>query len=192
MKRIAWAALAAGIVFTGNGVCAARARSIAVKGVHALPGSGPADPARRTSAQHVRQIPNRVEILERPPDAARRASARSSAGPTCQRDTITARRPPIGTPSIANAYQRNGKWLRGAITTAPYVRPSGWYYRRWTYGQALPAMFWGRNYWISSWGEFRSSWRRHFGYQWVRYGDDAILVDASTGQILQVQYGVFY
>jgi Ni/Co efflux regulator RcnB len=31
-----------------------------------------------------------------------------------------------------------------------------------------------------------------FGYQWVRSGDDAILIDANTGEILQVRYDVFY
>jgi Ni/Co efflux regulator RcnB len=31
-----------------------------------------------------------------------------------------------------------------------------------------------------------------YGYVWVRYGDDALLVDTRTGMVLQVRYGVFY
>ena len=31
-----------------------------------------------------------------------------------------------------------------------------------------------------------------YGYVWVRYGDDALLVDVDTGEILRVVYGVFY
>lgn len=27
---------------------------------------------------------------------------------------------------------------------------------------------------------------------WVRYGPDALLVDRMTGEIIRVQYGVFY
>ena len=29
------------------------------------------------------------------------------------------------------------------------------------------------------------------GYEWVRDGNDALLIDTSTGEILQVEYGVF-
>ena len=31
-----------------------------------------------------------------------------------------------------------------------------------------------------------------WGYEWVRYGPDAVLIDVRTGQILQVRYGVFW
>jgi hypothetical protein len=27
---------------------------------------------------------------------------------------------------------------------------------------------------------------------WVRYGNDALLVDVESGQILSVEYGIFY
>ena len=27
---------------------------------------------------------------------------------------------------------------------------------------------------------------------WVRYGDDALLIDRYTGEVIQVEYGVFY
>jgi Ni/Co efflux regulator RcnB len=29
------------------------------------------------------------------------------------------------------------------------------------------------------------------GYEWVRYGVDALLINTSNGEILQVEYGVF-
>jgi hypothetical protein len=31
-----------------------------------------------------------------------------------------------------------------------------------------------------------------YGYEWVCYGDDALLVNVYTGEILQVVYGLFY
>jgi Ni/Co efflux regulator RcnB len=30
-----------------------------------------------------------------------------------------------------------------------------------------------------------------YGYEWVRNGDDALLIDTNTGEILQVEYDVF-
>ena len=77
--------------------------------------------------------------------------------------------------------------FRGGI----YQRPAGWYYRRWTYGDFLPSLFWGSSYWISD-----------FAYYdlmppppdavWVRDGDDALLIDRYTGEVIQVEYGVFF
>jgi Ni/Co efflux regulator RcnB len=29
------------------------------------------------------------------------------------------------------------------------------------------------------------------GYEWVRVGDDALLIDVNTGEVLQAEYGVF-
>jgi Ni/Co efflux regulator RcnB len=29
------------------------------------------------------------------------------------------------------------------------------------------------------------------GYEWVRDGNDAMLIDTTSGEILQVEYGVF-
>jgi Ni/Co efflux regulator RcnB len=29
------------------------------------------------------------------------------------------------------------------------------------------------------------------GYEWVRVGSDALLIDTNTGEILQTEYGVF-
>jgi Ni/Co efflux regulator RcnB len=30
------------------------------------------------------------------------------------------------------------------------------------------------------------------GYEWVRYGNDALLVDVDTGEIIRVEYDIFY
>jgi Ni/Co efflux regulator RcnB len=72
-----------------------------------------------------------------------------------------------------------------------YNRPSGWYYRRWSYGDTLPRAFWARDYWLTSWWMFDLAIPPN-GYEWVRYGDDALLINVYNGQILQVDYGVFY
>jgi Ni/Co efflux regulator RcnB len=73
----------------------------------------------------------------------------------------------------------------------PYRPPHGWYYRQWTYGQDLPAAFWARDYWINIYWNFGLI-DPPYGYVWVRYGPDALLVNVATGEILSVEYGVFY
>jgi Ni/Co efflux regulator RcnB len=72
-----------------------------------------------------------------------------------------------------------------------YVRPSGWYYHRWNYGEFLPAFFFSRNYWILDWEDFALD-NPPPGTVWVRYGDDALLIDEYTGEVIEVEYGIFY
>jgi Ni/Co efflux regulator RcnB len=72
-----------------------------------------------------------------------------------------------------------------------YNRPHGWYAHRWVYGERLPYGWYGRDYWIPNFVNFGLIVPPD-GYQWVRDGDDALLVDVDTGEVLQVEYGVFY
>jgi Ni/Co efflux regulator RcnB len=72
-----------------------------------------------------------------------------------------------------------------------YNRPHGWYAHRWVYGERLPHGWYGRDYWIGNYVTFGLIGPPD-GYQWVRDGDDALLVDIDTGEVLQVEYGVFY
>lgn len=73
----------------------------------------------------------------------------------------------------------------------PYIRPHGWYYRHWVFGQLFPPIFWTRDYWIVDYWIFGLI-DPPYGYVWVRYDGDAILVNVQTGVILRVVYGVFY
>ena len=72
-----------------------------------------------------------------------------------------------------------------------YRRPSGWYYRNWGLGEILPALFFGRQYWLSDYYDFGLQ-PPPPGCVWVRYGDDALLIDRDTGEVIQVVRGVFY
>ena len=73
----------------------------------------------------------------------------------------------------------------------PYQPPRGWYERRWAYGQILPAPFWARNYWLVNYWGFGLV-DPPYGYVWVRYGNDALMVNIITGQILGSVYWLFY
>jgi Ni/Co efflux regulator RcnB len=72
-----------------------------------------------------------------------------------------------------------------------YRAPRGYEYRRWSYGERLPAIYFGRNFWIANYINFGLPYAPD-GYVWVRFGPDAILIDESTGEIIEVEYDVFY
>ncbi len=72
-----------------------------------------------------------------------------------------------------------------------YRRPPGYYARRWTWGQVLPNFFWTRDYWITDYYDYDLP-PPPFGAIWVRVGDDALLIDQDSGEIIEVDYGVFY
>lgn len=72
-----------------------------------------------------------------------------------------------------------------------YQRPRGWYPQHWTYGQTLPSLFWTQAYWLTGYYNFGLI-DPPYGYVWVQNGADALLVNVQSGQILSVEYNVFY
>jgi len=89
-----------------------------------------------------------------------------------------------------HTYQRNFR-APHRFHIGVYHAPRGYHYRRWTYGERLPSIFFGRDYWIGDFGAY-GLMPPPPGYVWVRYGPDALLIDEYTGEIVQVQYGAFY
>jgi Ni/Co efflux regulator RcnB len=88
-------------------------------------------------------------------------------------------------------YNRNWNASR-RYRWGSYSQPRGFYYRRWTFGDVLPSLFWSSsNYWINDYSYFGLPYPPP-GCMWVRYGDDALLIDRYSGEIIQVVYGLFY
>jgi Ni/Co efflux regulator RcnB len=72
-----------------------------------------------------------------------------------------------------------------------YRRPAGWYDHRWTFGEFLPSAFWARDYWLNDFGAYDLP-PPPYGAVWVRVGNDALLVDEDSGEVITVEYDIFY
>ena len=72
----------------------------------------------------------------------------------------------------------------------PYHGGASYRYTRWQYGQMLPSRYRGQQYWLAEYWLFGLD-VPPMGYEWIRYGPDAILVDTATGEVVQVVYGDF-
>ena len=87
------------------------------------------------------------------------------------------------------AYRHNFQAAR-SFRVGPYHRPPGWTSHHWGFGEILPRAYWGPQYLLADYWLFALE-VPPVGYEWVRDGNDAILVNTDSGEILQVEYGVF-
>lgn len=88
------------------------------------------------------------------------------------------------------AFQRNFT-APHRFHAAGYRRPRGWYPHHWVFGEILPRLFWSEDYWLGDYMDFGLE-PPPPGTVWVRDGYDALLIDRFTGEIIQVDYNVFY
>jgi Ni/Co efflux regulator RcnB len=77
------------------------------------------------------------------------------------------------------------------VHVAPFVYPRGWAYQRWAIGAVLPPLFLAPAYYYSGWAALGLPPPQP-GFQWVRYGPDLLLVNVTTGQVVDTIYGAFY
>jgi hypothetical protein len=77
---------------------------------------------------------------------------------------------------------------------APYRFPGGYYgwaNHAWRRGEWLPPVFITSSYFINDWYDF-GLWQPNYGYEWIRVGADAVLVNLADGQVIDVVPGVYY
>jgi len=79
---------------------------------------------------------------------------------------------------------------RPSYRIAPYRYPNGWAYRSWRIGERMPFLFLSSYYFIDYFAYNLPP--PPYGYRWVRYGPDALLVNMYTGEVEDVVYGIFY
>ncbi|WP_313534716.1 RcnB family protein [Sphingomonas sp.] len=94
-----------------------------------------------------------------------------------------------------NRYDWRGyrDYNRSLYRLPRYYPPARWSYgyRRFSVGYRLDSFLFAQQYWISDPYAYRlpEVWGP---YRWVRYYDDALLVDVDSGQVVDVIYGIFW
>jgi Ni/Co efflux regulator RcnB len=89
-------------------------------------------------------------------------------------------------------WNRNRQVNRSAYRLPRYYAPSGWGYgyRRFSVGVSLSSILFSQNYWIDDAYNYRLP-EAYGPYRWVRYYDDALLVDIRSGQVVDTVYDIF-
>ena len=72
-----------------------------------------------------------------------------------------------------------------------YYDPYGWGYRRFSIGFSLGSSYYGSNYWLDDPWMYRLP-PAYGPYRWVRYYDDALLVNIYNGRVVDVIHNFFW
>jgi Ni/Co efflux regulator RcnB len=72
-----------------------------------------------------------------------------------------------------------------------YFDPFGWSYRPYSIGWRLWPSYYRSIYWLNDPWRYRLPYAP-VGYRWIRYYDDALLVDTWDGTVVDVIYGFFW
>jgi hypothetical protein len=72
-----------------------------------------------------------------------------------------------------------------------YYDPYGWGYRRYSTGLSLWPSYYGSSYWLNDPWQYRLP-SVYGPYRWVRYYDDALLVNIYTGEVADVVLNFFW
>lgn len=83
---------------------------------------------------------------------------------------------------------RNRQAYRMPRYQAPYNNHR---YNRFSIGVSLGSSFYNQRYWISNPGYYRLP-AAYGNYRWVRYYDDALLIDVRRGRVVDVLYDFFW
>ena len=72
-----------------------------------------------------------------------------------------------------------------------YYDPFGWGYQRYNIGWRMWPSYYHSNFWLNDPWQYRLPYAPP-GYRWVRYYDDAVLVDTWDGRVVDVIYNFFW
>jgi Ni/Co efflux regulator RcnB len=149
------------------------------------------DGARGTLRQHDRALPNvfrnRVPIVSNVP--------REGTQPPARLENHRNR-----TSQWSASHWRNDRrydWRshrhhhRSLFHLGFYYDPFGWSYNPFQIGWRMWPNYYSSRYWISDPWEYRLPYAPP-GYRWVRYWDDAVLVDTFTGEVVDVINNFFW
>lgn len=82
---------------------------------------------------------------------------------------------------------------RAAYHLPRYYAPRGWGYgyQRFGIGATLSSVLWAQSYWLDDPIAYRLP-PASGPYRWVRYYNDALLVDVETGEVVDIEYDIFW
>jgi Ni/Co efflux regulator RcnB len=88
-------------------------------------------------------------------------------------------------------WQNHRRHHRNWFHLGLYYDPFGWGYSPFQIGWRMWPSYYGSNYWINDPYQYRLPYAPP-GYRWIRYYDDAILVDTWSGEVVDVLYNFFW
>ena len=91
--------------------------------------------------------------------------------------------------NVNHAYHPS-TWNRARIHAGAYNYPHGYAYQRWAVGRPLPRAFLAPAYYYTGYAALGLT-APPPSYHWVRYGPDLMLVNITTGNVVDIRYGVF-
>ena len=175
-----------------------------------------AKPVNRAARVEQRQaVQNRIETRReerRSRPALRPAPVRPNVRPSPSRPPLISKLPrpatqpplpattrPTPKPNWNESWRHNHKYdwnhwrkiHRTLFHLAFYIDPFGWNYQRYDIGWRLWPRFYGSRYWIMNPWEYRLP-PPPPGCRWIRYYNDAILVDMWNGEVVDVIYDFFW
>ena len=121
---------------------------------------------------------------------SRQGNAAGQRNNANQQPTFNSRQGNAGQHADINSLRRNIQAPQH-FRSGNYRAPRGYQQRHWGYGERLPRGYFVRNYWINNYLTF-GLFAPPTDLIWVRVGDDALLIDRYSGDIVQVRYDVFY
>lgn len=80
---------------------------------------------------------------------------------------------------------------RSAFRIGFYYDPFGWNYRRWSIGSYMYPSYYRSSFWLNDPWQYRLP-PAYGPYRWVRYWNDALLVNTYTGEVVDVIHGFFW
>ena len=80
---------------------------------------------------------------------------------------------------------------RSIFNVGDYYDPFGWGYRRYSVGRRLWPAYYADPFWIQDPYYFRLPYAPA-GYRWVRYYNDAVLIDTWDGRVADVVHNFFW
>ena len=96
------------------------------------------------------------------------------------------------TTKTSDGYKRYVRTITATkhYNTSVFMGPPGYVYTRYTIGDRAPSTLLGGGYTLVKYSTYGLESPPH-GLTWIRAGDDALLVDGKTGEVVQTDYGLF-